>query len=423
VNTPTATTALRASVSLIVLLTIAICIDYVDRGNLATAATLIQDELKLTAPQLGVLGSAFFASYVLLHIPAGWLAERYGARVVLAGGVAIWSVATGLTSLANSFAMLLALRLVLGAGQSVFFPSSSKLIAAEVAPGYRARANGWVGFGLALGPGVGTFVGGHLMAVAGWRASFAVFGIVSLLWLLPWRRLPAPPATLQTEVEASSGPSPTFPEILRQRSLWGASLGHFSTNYAFYFMVTWLPFYLIRERGYSITSMATVVGVSYVVQAAASVASGWLTDRWIRSGVSANLIYKWIMGVNHIGVVAALIGMVTAAPGMAIACLFAYQILTGVSSPGVYAIGQTLAGPRAAGRWIGVQNMMGNVAGIVSPAIGGILVGATGTFLAAFSAAAAVSALGFIGWVIMIARVAPLPWHGRAASTPQMAPG
>ena len=109
-------------------------------------------------------------------------------------------------------------------------------------------------------------------------------------------------------------------------------------------------------------------------------------------------------------------GVVTAAPSTAIACLFVYQILTGVSSPGVYAIGQTLAGPRAAGRWIGVQNMMGNVAGIAAPVITGILVDSTGSFLAAFSLAAAVNALGFIGWVIMIARVAPLAWQGRTAA-------
>jgi MFS family permease len=416
VNSPTATAAPRAPALLIALLAVAICINYVDRGNLATAATLIQDELKLSATQLGVLGSAFFFSYVLLHIPAGWLAERYGARVVLAGGVALWSVATGLTSLASSFAVLLALRLLLGAGESVFFPGSSKLIAAEVPLHHRARANGWVGFGMALGPAVGTFVGGHLMAATGWRTSFAVFGIASLLWLVPWRRLPAPPRA-QLEQLAGSGPSPSFAEILRQRGLWGASLGHFATNYTWYFMLSWLPFYLIRERGMSLETMASLAGASYLVQAVASIASGWATDRWIRAGVSANLIYKWIMGIYHTGAVAATIGVVMAAPSVAIACLFIYQILTGISSPGVYAIGQTLAGPRAAGRWIGVQNMMGNVAGIAAPAVTGVLVDSTGSFLAAFSLAAAVNALGFIGWVMMIARVAPLAWHGKATVT------
>jgi MFS family permease len=416
VNSPTATAAPRAPALLIALLAIAICINYVDRGNLATAATLIQDELKLSASQLGLLGSAFFFCYVLLHIPAGWLAERYGARVVLAGGVALWSVATGLTSLASSFAMLLGLRFLLGAGESVYFPSSSKLIAAEVPLLHRARANGWVGFGMALGPAVGTYVGGRLMVATGWRTSFAVFGIASLLWLVPWRRLPAPPPVQSADL-ASAGPSPTFPEILRQRSLWGASLGHFATNYTWYFILSWLPFYLVRERGMSMESMATVAGFSYLLQAVASIASGWATDRWIRQGVSANLIYKWIMGVYHIGAVAATIGVVVAAPNVAIVCLYIYQLLTGISSPGVYAIGQTLAGPRAAGRWIGVQNMIGNVAGIAAPAVTGILVDATHSFVAAFSLAAGVNALGFIGWVIMIKRVVPLPWHGRATAS------
>ena len=124
----------------VLLLAMAVCINYVDRGNLATAAPLIQDELKLSATQLGMLLSAFFWTYVAAMTPAGWLAERFGARRVLAGGVAIWSVATLLTGLAGSLATLLLLRLMLGLGESTAFPSSSKAMAAEV-----PRAAAWAG--------------------------------------------------------------------------------------------------------------------------------------------------------------------------------------------------------------------------------------------------------------------------------------
>ena len=87
-----------------------------------------------------------------------------------------------------------------------------------------------------------------------------------------------------------------------------------------------------------------------------------------------------------------------------------YQLLAGISGPGVYAIGQTLAGPGAAGRWIGIQNMVANLAGIAAPVITGVMVDATGTFVAAFVIAAAINVLGLLGWLVMIARVAPLQW-------------
>jgi len=116
------------------------------------------------------------------------------------------------------------------------------------------------------------------------------------------------------------------------------------------------------------------------------------------------------MAVNHLGAMVVTIGAVMTGPLTAIACLCLYQLLAGISGPGVYAIGQTLAGPGAAGRWIGIQNMVANLAGIAAPVITGVMVDATGTFVAAFVIAAAINVLGLLGWLVMIARVAPLQW-------------
>ena len=93
---------------LVLLVTAALFINYIDRGSLATAAPLIQDELHLSASQLGFLLSAFYYGYVLCMAPAGWLAERYGAHKVLAAGLIIWSLATLGTGLVHGFTLLLA---------------------------------------------------------------------------------------------------------------------------------------------------------------------------------------------------------------------------------------------------------------------------------------------------------------------------
>src|ERR1700722_3129095 len=120
--------------ALVALLAIAIFINYVDRGNLATAAPLIKDELKLSNTQIGFLLSAFFWSYAPALLVIGWATERFRASVLLASSVTLWSVAPALTGLVSAFAPLLLLRLLLGFGESGAFPCVSKLLAEPLPP-------------------------------------------------------------------------------------------------------------------------------------------------------------------------------------------------------------------------------------------------------------------------------------------------
>src|SRR5256884_5933138 len=183
------------------LLAAALFINYVDRGAVPTAAPLIQNELGLSASQLGVLFSAFFWSYALLQLPVGWLAERYGAHRVLAVGLAVWACATILVGLAHSFPALLAMRLLLGIGESAGFPCLSNLLATVMPVKSLGRANGIVACGYLFGPAVGAYCGGLIMAHYGWRATFWVFGGLSLLWLLPWSRVRLPQRAPQTSAD------------------------------------------------------------------------------------------------------------------------------------------------------------------------------------------------------------------------------
>jgi MFS family permease len=388
--------------------TAAVFINYIDRGNLATAAPLMQDELHLSASQLGVLLSAFYYGYVVCMPAMGWLAERYGAKRVLAAGVTIWSIATLTTGFAGSFVMLLALRVLLGIGESVAFPCASKVLAHAVEVSRLGVANGILSFGYLLGPAVGTLLGGYLMTVFGWRPVFVVFGAASLVWLMPWSRVRISP--LAAPKQSTGDSQPSFSQILGRRELWGASLGHFASNYGYYFIVSWLPFYLVKSRGFSMGSMVAIASWAYLLNALSALAMGWLADRWIRAGRSPTIVYKSIMAANHLAGIACMIGMVMLPATGSIAALFVFEIVSGCSYPGLFAIPQILAGPRASARWVGVQNAAGNVAGLIAPAITGILVDQTGLFDVAFALAAAVNALGLIGWVVMLRRIAPIQW-------------
>jgi MFS family permease len=412
------TDPVRVARSPVVLLLAAVLfINYVDRGALPTAAYFIQADLKLTSAQLGVLFSAFFWTYATIQIPVGWLAERYGANRVLALGLAVWALATMLVGVASSYLLLLLLRLLLGLGESAGFPCTSKILASVVPTASLGTANGVVAFAYLLGPAVGTFLGGLLIARYGWRASFFVFGGLSLLWLWPWSRV----RLQQRAARESSAQTATTWMILRQRALWGTGLGHFSTNYTFYSMLSWLPIYLQTERGFSTTAMATLAGSAYLVNASAAIAGGWAIDRYIGRGGSTNFAYKLLMGISSLGVVACMFCMAVGSQPVALASIFIYHALCGAQSPGVFAVPQILAGPAATGRWVGIQNSLGNLAGIIGPALTGLIIDNTGHFTLAFVCAAAVGVLGFVGWVLMVPRIDELSWGDQTAGRSSMA--
>src|SRR3984885_1491973 len=176
-------------VRLVLLVSAALLINYVDRGNLATAVPLIQGELGLSGTQLGFLLSVFYYSYVLAMVPAGWLAERYGAQRVLAAGIAIWSLATLLTGFATGFWPLLLLRLLLGVGESVGFPSTSQLFANQLPFAQVTTAKREYVYMYLVGPAIGTVLSVLLMRIYGWRAVFVMFGAVSLLCIVPILRI------------------------------------------------------------------------------------------------------------------------------------------------------------------------------------------------------------------------------------------
>ncbi len=396
------------SVRVVVLLALAAFINYVDRGNLATAGPLIRDELALSNAQLGMLLSAFFWTYAPAQLLVGWLAERFDARIVLAAGLAVWGGATVVTGIATGFMTLLLLRLALGLGESVMYPASFKLLACDALDEQRGRANGLLAAGQSLGPAFGTLIGGLLMAWLGWRAVFIATGLVSLLWLWPWLRTSrsvggSPPAS---PLHAA----PQSLELLRNRELWGSCIGQFCETYSLYLVLSWLPVYLVKARGFSVAEMAQMGAGIYGVYAVTSVITGWGSDRWRMAGATANRVRKTalitglvlIAGCLILCSVADLVGSVLALVGCGVGF--------GVATPALFATAQTLAGPAAAARWMGVQNFVGNLAGIAAPVITGIAVDRTGSFSAGFVIAAVVALVGIVAYGVIVRRIEPIDW-------------
>jgi len=243
------------------LLSLSYLINYIDRTNLAVAAPLIKDELSISASQLGALLSAFFWTYACLQIPAGWLADRFDVKWVLAIGFFLWSMATAVTGVLHGFVGLLVIRVILGVGESVAVPSCTKILGSHFNERRRGFATSAVMAGLALGPAVGMVVGGNVVGRFGWRPFFVTLGLIGLLWLVPWWAwMPYKKASPADATKRKAG----FHDILRQRSAWGTCVCQFCLNYTLYLMVTWLPFYLVRVRNLSMTQMARTGGAIFL---------------------------------------------------------------------------------------------------------------------------------------------------------------
>src|SRR6266852_7115740 len=295
---------------LAILLALSIFINYIDRGNLSIAAPLIKDDLGLSYSQLGILLSSFFWTYAVFQIVSGWLVDRFPVNWVLALGILLWSAATFGTGLVSGFKLLLAMRLILGIGESVAYPSYSKIISRHFSEFQRGRANSLISAGQASGPAFGTLLGGMLIAHVGWRLFFIIFGVASSLWLLPWLgflRRPAQasepmlaPALDNADTLTSTEPaaSATILQILQQRSAWGTFAGLFAYNYLWYFFITWLPFYLVRERHFSVQRMSIITGMAFLTLATSALVSGWLSDKWIASGGTPTRVRKTFTGAG-----------------------------------------------------------------------------------------------------------------------------
>lgn len=398
---------------IVVLLLLSVCINYIDRGSLSVAAPVLKDEFSLRPAQLGYLLSAFFWSYTVMQLVVGWLVDRYDVKWVYAVGFFVWSLAMAATGLVNSFTALFAARLVLGIGESVFLPSVSKIVVRLFPAERRGLPNALVDVGTKIGPFLSTLIGGLLVKSYGWRALFIGVGVGSLFWLLPWLIF-MPNDRDRREQRRFVGPG--MLEILSRREVWGTSLGMFALGYVWVFLLTWLPSYLIKERGYSMEQMAVFGSLPFLGMAVATLTGGWVSDQWIARGGSPTFVRKTfaVTGLLLCGGLMLPVSFV-GSPSLSLGLLIAASISLGLFTSNVWAITQTLSGAEAAGKWTGIQNFIGNLGGVVSPIVAGVVVEKTGVFFLAFAAAAGILVLGAMCYLLLVPKVEPLVWTSSAS--------
>lgn len=398
---------------LLALLVISVTINYIDRGNLSIAASRLASELQLDPEKVGLLLSSFFWTYAAMQIVSGWLIDRYSVYWIFAAGFFVWSAATALTGVAGGFIAILALRLLLGMGESVAYPAYSKIIAQGFPEEQRGLANGLIDAGCKAGPALGLMIGAVVISHYGWRPLFIGVGVISMLWLLPWIwvTLQAARPSEHTVVHSGLEVGPGLLEIAGQRSAWGTFLCLFCGNYVWYFLLTWLPWYLVRERHYSEAAMGRFGSLAFWAVGLASLISGMISDRMVSHGGSPTFVRKFFSAGGLIGTMIIVgVPLLKSQEGSLFLLIFAC-ISFGCYSSHPWLISQTLAGPAAAGRWSGMQNGVGNLAGIVAPWLTGRIVRDQGHFFYAFAVVGVMAGLGAASYLLLIGRIEPIVWR------------
>jgi MFS transporter, ACS family, D-galactonate transporter len=389
----------------LVLLVISVCINYADRGNLGVAAKSLERELHLGQGELGTLLGAFSITYAVSQLFAGKLIDRWNVNWLYAAAFFLWSVATGATGFANTFAEIFLLRLVLGVAESIAYPAYAQMIVTTFPEGLRGTANGLIDAGSKLGPALGVLLGVEMVTRFSWRGMFFIIGAVSLIWLIPWclvaHKLPGKRINIKGNPESCW--SASYRQILSNRALWGTAIGLFGGNYAWYFFLNWLPYYFENDRHYTHDRLAIMGSLPFWAIAASSTFFGLFADWLIRRRGHAGNIRRFFVCAGLSGCGALMLAAILMPNALwSNVLLLGASVSMGAWSSNHWAYSQLLAGPDTAAKWTGVQNGIGNFAGIIGPIVSGFALKATHTFFAAFAITCAVLFIGVLAYWIMV---------------------
>jgi MFS transporter, ACS family, D-galactonate transporter len=392
------------------LLALGMVIAYVDRANFSVVLALKDFRLEFHLSDLdrGFLNSAFFWTYALLQIPAGWVVDRYSVKFPYAIGFLFWSLTSAATCLVQNIGQLFSARLLLGVGESITTVASLRWIRFHCAEHERGLATGILFSGTKFGAALGVPVAAILVSRFDWRSMFVILGLGGLVWLAAWfafvknsdaRTLPSSGIPKTT---APPGKSIGLAAMMRTKTMWGIILGTFAYNYFIYFCLTWLPAYLVEAKHLSLKLMGIYTMFSFGGMAVIGILAGWSSDRLIRSGSDPVRVRKIFTIMGFVAASTEIFGATShSQPVSLFFALFSLAGL-GLATANYWALTQTIVPANTIGRVIGVQNFSSNCSGIVAPILTGWLKQITGSYDAPMFAVLIVLILGVFSYGFLV---------------------
>jgi ACS family D-galactonate transporter-like MFS transporter len=411
----------RARIGVLILITLATLINYLDRSVMGVAKPSLVADLHISPAVMGLIFSAFSWTYALAQIPGGMVIDKLGTRMTYALSLGFWSLATLTHGLMTSVAGLFSARLALGLAEAPCFPANSRILSTWFPQGERAKATGVYTVGEYVGLGFLIPVLSWIVANHGWRSLFFIVGLIGIVFAFVFHAFYRDPkdstSVNQAELElieggggfTRGGASAAFSwrnigKLLGARQIVGASIGQFCSNSTLVFFLTWFPSYLADERGMSFIKTGFAVSLPYIAASIGVLLGGIVSDWLIRKTGSANIGRKAPIIAGLL-----LTSTMVAANFVESNALVIAIMSVAFFGQGVAGLGWTLLSDVAPEEMLGLTgglfNFCANLAGIVTPLVIGFAVGATGSFYGGLAYVAALGIVGALAYIFVLGDV------------------
>ncbi len=406
---------------ILLLISVMYLITYLDRVNISTAAPQISKEFGFDKITMGVIFSAFVWAYALFQVPGGWLSDRFGARGVLTGVVAYWSIMTAATAAAFSGASFIVVRFLFGIGEAGAFPGATRAMQLWYPRRERGFVQGITHSASRLGAAIAPPIVVLIMSNLGWRSVFFICGAVGLLWSLWWalsyRNLPEEHHLVnQAELEAIRGRGPNgainpppmekqtnvpWGTLLRSGNMWAIMFAYFTYVYCLWIFLSWLPSYLIEFRHFTLLKVGLFASLPLWAGVVGDTVGGLATDWLLKSTGSAKIGRRAVAITGLLGCAVCIVpAALTENAYVAVYCLTASMFFLECTIGPSWAVPMDTGG-KYSGTVSGMMNMAGNFGGAISPIVFGALV-QVGSWEAPFIVAAALLVVGAAVWAFWL---------------------
>lgn len=400
----------------VLLLYLATSINYMDRAVLGIAGPKMMEDLGFTAVQFGILGSAFFWTYTMMQIPVGAIVDKVGAKMTYAVAIIWWSLCTIATAGGKSLGVLLGIRALMGIGESPAFPTNTRVIKDWLPSKERGMANGIFTMGIATGAGLSTPLLALIIETWGWKMAFILTGAVGLLWVPIWmyyyKNNPADSKMNKLELEhiqqgkieqaVTGGVKVKWHELLKIKNVWFCMYGLFSQNYLLYMMLTWMPTYLVMERGMTLLKAGFNAVIPWVVASICAICGGIVSDRLVRKGWRPIRARRAVMATGMMFTLAIIPAAFVTNVGLAIALISVSLGGMMFANSGTWAILTDIAPEGSVGTLAGMQNFLGNIAGWIAPIVTGAIVASFGSFVWGLVISGIIAGIAFLVYTFLL---------------------
>lgn len=401
--------------SVLAWLCVAAALAYSQRNGMGVAEQTIRQDLSLSPEQMGDILGVFFLSYSLFQIPSGWLCHVWGNRRALACYSFLWSIATGLLGLAESYGLLLLMRFGQGAAQAGIFPAATSAFRDWLPPTQRAFASGLLTSFMSIGGALGAWLTGELLSLAGWRWLFFLFALPGVLWSLgfffwfrdqPEEHASVNAAELEIIRQGTAQPvhdaEPTpWLELVTSPTMLLLCGQQFFRAAGYIFLGTWFATWLVNTHGVTTAEAGRFNSGPLWGMVAGSFLGGIISDwilartgrrRWARQGVA--------VGSMMLCVILLSLAYLTSNVWLTVGLLTVSYFLTGIAAPCSYALTIDLGGRQVAPVF-GMMNMTGNFGAMVLPWFLPRFVGWTGGWTTVPLLIAGLQAASALCWLLL----------------------